>query len=99
VRLACSQVARVSRKIYSTAMSIGLVTKSIHTLLILTLELLDEVVETVVVEDLVSTVRDSGDHGTGWRRTVWGCAWKAGRAWRMLERRLSREFWEDCGRV
>jgi hypothetical protein len=44
-------------------MSIGLVTKSIHTLLILTLELLDEVVETVVIEDLVSTVCDSGDHG------------------------------------
>ena len=59
-------------------MSIGLVTKSIHTLLILTLELLDEVVETVVIEVLVSTICDSGDHGTEWRRTVWGCAWKAG---------------------
>jgi hypothetical protein len=47
-------------------MSIGLVTKSIHTLLILTLELLDEVVETVVIEVLVSTVCDSGDHGTEW---------------------------------
>ncbi|KAJ8591287.1 hypothetical protein M405DRAFT_840668 [Rhizopogon salebrosus TDB-379] len=59
-----------------------------------------EVVETVVVEVLVSTVRDSGDHATGWRRTVWGCAWEAGRTWRVLERRLGqREFWEDCGRV
>jgi hypothetical protein len=65
VRLACSQAARVGRKVYTMLMSIGLVTKSIHTLLVLTLELLDEAVETIVVEVLVSTVHDSGDHGTG----------------------------------